>query len=271
MPWPWKTRSGDGSPHRSTDVTDSKALELKAAEFAQELDLTFKSVLGQDCPDFVVDRLQLSGKAGPTVRLVVRPKDDAEIELTISGALALTIGCSFGCEWDREARFLKVQKADLYVSPVNEGTPLFRYEYQSSMSHQWPSAHLQIHAHRDEFLYAMLRAKRGKSKARQRPLHDGKGKIPRLSMVHFPVGGPRLRPCIEDILQMVINEFGVDCEQGAQDVLDQGRERWRRRQVSALVRDVPSEATRALRDMGYRVRPPRSGPVADRLKNLRRI
>ncbi len=58
----------------------------------------------------------------------------------------------------------------------------------------------------------------------------------------------------------MISECGFDANQGWQAHVDEGRERWRRRQASALVRAVPSEAVRVLTDLGYQVTPPDEEP-----------
>lgn len=66
--------------------------------------------------------------------------------------------------------------------------------------------------------------------------------VPRMSDLHFPVGGSRFRPCLEDILDMLVRELGVDHQPGWRDALADGRERWRRMQTAAVVRDAPGEA-----------------------------
>lgn len=68
-----------------------------------------------------------------------------------------------------------------------------------------------------------------------------------------------MRPCLEDFLQFLINEFRIDTLPDAFGVLADGRERWRRRQIAALVRDAPDEAVRLLTEIGYDVTPPESG------------
>ncbi|WP_143517140.1 hypothetical protein [Pseudonocardia sp. MH-G8] len=62
-------------------------------------------------------------------------------------------------------------------------------------------------------------------------------------------------------MAFVLHEFGVDRQPDAPHVLREGRERWRRRQIAALVRDAPDEAVRVLRDLGYAVADPTDGPV----------
>ncbi|MEP9381119.1 hypothetical protein [Nocardioides sp. KR10-350] len=77
---------------------------------------------------------------------------------------------------------------------------------------------------------------------------------------------------MEDVLQMLITEFGVDTQPDAQQVIEEGRARWRRRQTAAIVRDAPAEAVRVLREeLGYQVIEPTTGPADERLGNLTRF
>src|SRR5262249_2529202 len=126
-----------------------------------------------------------------------------------------------------------------------------------------PAAHIQLHAHRDEFLYMLMASNEGRPKVRQI-----KGAVPRLSVFHFPVGGHRFRPCIEDVLQALIMEFGVDRMPQWRAAVEAGREGWRRRQLKAAVRDAPEDAAEALARMGWTVTPPEVIPPGqpDRLR-----
>ena len=112
----------------------------------------------------------------------------------------------------------------------------------------------RIHAERSA-LAALL--------VRNRPDHSGD-----LAKVHLPVGGVRMRPCLEDFLQLLVNEIGLDAEPGAQAAIDAGRVRWRRRQLSAMVRDDAEEAARVLRDLGYEVTTPTAGSRPSRVDRL---
>ena len=108
-----------------------------------------------------------------------------------------------------------------------KGTPLFRYDYLASPhSSAVPSAHFQVHAHRDEFLHAMYVSDRARSRPAQRKDLDPAS--PRgLRMIHFPLGGAQFRPCLEDVIELLINEFGVDAQPGWQNVIRCGRIVWR--------------------------------------------
>ena len=80
-----------------------------------------------------------------------------------------------------------------------------------------------------------------------------------------------MRPCLEDVLQMLHEEFGIDVEPGFQNVLDTGRARWRRRQLGAAVRDAPAEAARVLSEMGFTVTAPADGEPPERWEKLTRM
>lgn len=246
------------------------SLRDKAEAFAQELSETFAGVLGPDVPRFVAEPSPLGGRRK---RVVVRTEAGAEIPLSIGGRLALSMVCDYRCTWDSQSTYLKVHTANVHVLPINEPTPLFRYEFEADKSPRYPCAHLQVHAHRDEFIYTMVRGERRKPKDRaDAAIGEPKaGAVPRLSDLHFPLGGPRMRPCVEDVLHMLVSEFDVDVVSGAQSVIEAGRARWRRRQAAAIVHDSPAVAAEVLRSLDYKVRDPESGPAGERTDRLTRF
>ena len=71
--------------------------------------------------------------------------------------------------------------------------------------------------------------------------------------LHFPIGGHRFRPCLEDVLQMLIEEFGVDVPAGWRENLMEGRGMWREIQRKAPVSDHPEAAAQALEALGFGV------------------
>jgi hypothetical protein len=223
-------------------------------------------------PEFVAETSPQ--KSGPITRVIVRTDRNAEIPMSVNGEDALRLVVEYTCEWDHSQAFLAVRKASLAVSCVDVSEPLFRYEFVDAMSGgSFPAAHIHVHAHRDEFVYALFRGDHRKGRVRRnKVLANEGGKMPALSVVHFPVGGARMRPALEDVLQMVIQEFGVDAADGSQTVLDEGRARWRRHQAATLTRDAPAEALRVLRDLGYECTWTAEGPEpSERIDRLTAI
>ena len=119
--------------------------------------------------------------------------------------------------------------------------PLFRWEYLRQPESNVPCAHFHIHAHRDEAVYLLLTGKGNNARIKRRAaqLDEDAPVVPQLSDLHFPLGGPRFRLCLEDILQFLVEEFGIDCETGWKDAIHQGRADWRRVQLGWSFATVP--------------------------------
>src|SRR5690242_21769004 len=98
----------------------------------------------------------------------------------------------------------------------------------------------------------------------------GGDRIPQVSDLHFPLGGHRFRPCLEDVLEMLLDELGVDCPRDVRRVLAEGRERWRLKQVAASATDSPETAARVLRELGYQATRVDGAALPDLPDGLRR-
>jgi hypothetical protein len=115
-----------------------------------------------------------------------------------------------------------------YAADDDEST-LCRFDYERDKQ-GYPEAHLQIY---------------GKSPA----LAEWSGKPRReLERLHFPVGGRRYRPTLEDVIEFLIAEGLADGRVGWRDVLDAGREEYWRIQLRAAVRRDPLTTLAVLRD-----------------------
>lgn len=104
---------------------------------------------------------------------------------------------------------------------------------------QVAASHLQIHAHRDALTYVMTRAGSATRRGRRRAESE---EVPMMQELHFPMGGHRFRPALEDVLEMLIDEFGIDNDQNAREALKRGRLVWRQTQTKSAVRDDPESA-----------------------------
>lgn len=196
--------------------------------------------------------------------------DDTEgIVVPVGGGGLLALEVSYRCELDGEGRYLKVlnSKIAVYAGRRPKGDPLFRFEYVHDQGEGLPVGHLHVHAHRDQFTRVMtLAAMDGASRRQVAP--DAELEAARMSRIHFPTGGHRFRPTLEDVLQMIEEEFGAAPGPTWPTVLRANRIQWRRQQTGAAVRDCPSEAVRVLHELGYTVTDPEEGPKPDREDRL---
>ena len=185
-------------------------------------------------------------------RFAVRQAPDTGIPLSVQGNPLLTLKVDYKCRLDGHDRFLAVDVSNIKVfqGAVAAGEPLFRFEYVREPDDGVPAAHLQLHAHRDALTYVMTKCGTSTTRAKRRV---SSGVAPRISELHFPMGGHRFRPCLEDVLEMLISELGVDHPRSARDALREGRMVWRRFQARSVVRDSPEEAIEVLRALGYAV------------------
>ncbi|NDZ95655.1 hypothetical protein G3I13_16320 [Streptomyces sp. SID6673] len=192
----------------------------------------------------------------------------------------LRLEVRYECALDGHRTFLAIEKAEVHVFVEPNGrNPLFRYEYVRNIGDRLPCAHIQFHGTHPELEAAMADA--GDSTPRSKKRKSGKRRVV-LSDLHFPVGGPRFRPPLEDVLAMLIEEFGVkpngQSVRHALEFLASEREDWRRTQVAVVVRDAPSRAVETLVDLGYVVKWPwwrkvlrRQPAPADNIKKLQRL
>lgn len=193
-------------------------LILEAERFADDLaDLLEKTVSDQP----PVRALAVEG------RVLVAPitedgEQRADIPLSVRGEHRLDLRFDFRCSWDFARKFLAVESSRFALKLPHLGEPLIRFDYLST--HTWSPAHVQVHGESSAFGY----------------LHafTGSLKPPKVQALHIPVGGRRLRPCLEDVVDFAIHDLAVDAKDGASARIAEGQSRWKRLQVNAAMRDV---------------------------------
>lgn len=237
-------------------------LEEQAVQFAADLTAAVHAI-APTCEPFGALAMD-----SPEGRFYVQQEPDTGVPLTVEGAALLTLKVAYRCTWDSSEQFLAVETSHVkvYAAAQARGEPLFRYEYVRKAGRDHPGAHLQVHAHRDGIAHVMSRAGRSTPRARRRA---DDAAVPAMSELHFPLGGARYRPCLEDVLEMLVCELGVDCPDGARQALAASREVWRRQQLRSAVRDAPADAAETLAALGYTLTPPGSGSPPDNLDRLR--
>lgn len=224
-------------------------LKERVEEFAGDVTRTLQAVLGDTEVDLTATLLD--------DRFTVSTTNPSGIELRVAAEPLLQLRVQFECGWDTPAKFMAINRSEFHVLVCGDREVLFRYEFLRETTTGIPTAHLQIHGHRDALTFAMARVggRSKRARRRRRP-----GALPRMSELHFPLGGSRFRPPLEDVLHMLVEEFGVDAADEWRQHLADGRESWRRTQTKAAVRDSPEDAASVLRDLGYRVDHPDGGP-----------
>ena len=162
-----------------------------------------------------------------------------------AGQARLMLKIEFRVSLDEESEFLAVQHSTygLWVRPVprRKPRPVFRVEYDRAAYNKSP-AHVHVHAESLEFGW----------------IYGSAGLAPpRLFEIHFPVGGRRFRPTVEEFLKFLDREeLFVDWQEGWATIVDASLSEWERNQAQATVRQHTDAAVAQLRRMGYGVTPP---------------
>lgn len=204
--------------------------------FADELTNLFSGVL-ESPPVFEVFENNLI--ANPR-RIFIYKAGAGGIPITIDTKPVFQLILSYACSWNPITEQMTIVNSEFSVLLEGVKEPLWRYDFNRSMNTA-PVAHLNVHAHRDEIAWARALSKRNS--------HEGV----KVSKLHFPFGGVRFRPTIEDVLQMLIEEFQIDCKPGSKGIIEASRGRYFERQLEAAVKESPTVAIKALSRMGFEI------------------
>lgn len=228
-------------------TTPADSLKVQVDTFGQEMTSLLIGAL-PNMPDPVVEIVS----HGP--RYAIRAgTDGAGVPLFVGGVELATLKARVLCRLDFAKMYLAVESSTFELLAKLDRTPIIRFDYVRDMNTA-PNAHIQLHAHRGALSHLL-------SRANHLTPHD-------MSSLHIPVGGSRFRPCLEDLIQFVIQECGFDFNVGWEGLVEDGRERWRRLQVAATVRAIPDAAAKTLTDLGYQIQPPTT-PANVSMKALR--
>ncbi len=134
---------------------------------------------------------------------------------------------------------------DVGPDPQRSVRPVFRVEYVRNPK-SVPAAHIHFHAESSELGWIY-----GTSGSALR----------RFDSIHFPVGGRRFRPTIEDVLIMLDREeIFTDWKTPEwRSIVEQSRDESESRQAGAAAARFPDEAAATLRRLGYTVEAPAKG------------
>lgn len=138
----------------------------------------------------------------------------------------LWMDVSFQLRLDAEREHLMVHKSFVGLFGSKDAKHgLFHYDYERDKADGYPDAHLQVDASSELF----------------GTLNDPKCDPGRsLAQLHFPVGGKRFRPCLEDVIEFLAVERIAQARDGYEKILETGRERFRKNQLMAAMRRDPA-------------------------------
>ncbi|WP_460744453.1 hypothetical protein [Mariniluteicoccus endophyticus] len=194
---------------------------------------------------------------------LIRQEDEQGLVLLAGGKQILSLQLLYKLTRDRTDEHLRVVESQLRVMPVPGRRPVFRYEYdREKESGTQPAAHIQVHGNHPELQELMLGAGRGTTRSSER------SGVPDITDLHFPVGGTRFRPCVEDLVEFLIHEFRIEPSierNSALQKLAEGRARWREKQLRSAVRDAPWVAREVLASLEEPACEPRVPPEWFRL------
>ncbi|MGH3273565.1 MAG: hypothetical protein ACRDNZ_04470 [Streptosporangiaceae bacterium] len=213
-------------------------LQRQVEEFGQETAELLSATL-PGLPDPPVEILQRQD------RFIIGPPKQKPLPLYAGGQQLASIKVSLACGLDSIGRYLAIEESTFSLLATLDRAPVLRIHYYRTPRGK-SSAHLHVHGHRGALSHLLSQA------GHEHP-HD-------MSALHIPLGGRRYRPCLEDFIQFLMCECKFDSLPDWQQHVEAGRVRWRCRQAAAVVRDVPEEAARVLRELGYTVEAPVSPP-----------
>ena len=195
----------------------------------------FETVLSSDGAEAIVDVRSGTAVRSPGLALT-RSHDDP-------GGPALFLRARYIVEMDSQFDHLRVPSSMVGLwADVTGGwkrpRPIVRVEYDRNQSGRGrAAAHVHLHANSPELAWIY---------------GSGGRPAPDLHALHFPVGGHRFRPTLEEFLLFLDREnlFG-DWKEGWKPKVIRSLEAWERRQARATTRQFPDEAVGALQALGY--------------------
>jgi hypothetical protein len=158
------------------------------------------------------------------------------IPLSIGGAPTAHLVVSYRLTPDAEDRYLAVASSTFALSLDSAmSDELFHIDFERGKTDGYPEAHLQIAATSPHWQALSARA-------------SAKGR--ELGRLHFPVGGRRFRPTLEDLIDFLVTERLVAGRPGWEARVEQGRRGFHERQLRAAIRQYPDIARSALAELG---------------------
>jgi hypothetical protein len=170
-------------------------------------------------------------------------------------SIALTLGtrpphawldAAYTLQLDEEGVHLTVSRSRFGLYLDDDMTRvLAHWDYEREPVNDYPAAHVQVAGESEHFNELC-------NLARERLGLDCPSRS--LGEFHFPVGGRRYRPTIEDVIEFLIVERLVEWHPGWRESIDERRRDWEVRQLRAAVRRNPDVAIEELGVDGHLIK-----------------
>jgi hypothetical protein len=143
---------------------------------------------------------------------------------------------------DAEIQRLVVQRSTsrVYCHDDDFRSLVFHYDYDREPENDYPNPHFQVAGGNEHLDQLCNRAGVEKS----------------LPDLHFPVGGRRYRPSIEDVIEFLVVESLAPGRPGWEAAVAEHRRTWERIQLRSVVRRDQQTAAEELAARGWRLEPP---------------
>lgn len=176
--------------------------------------------------------------------ITTQDRDARDIEVTLGEKPpTMFLSIFYTLVADEERQYLTVDSSHfgIFLKEGRRGL-LAHWDYDRAPQNNYPPAHVQV-AGTSEVFAEMSRLARDKLnlKCPDRELRD----------LHFPVGGRRYRPSLEDVIEFLVIEGLVESRPKADEVIQKSRAGWEERQLRAAVRRNPEAAIKQLEDDGF--------------------
>lgn len=202
--------------------------DLVKATVSDDVDMRVVAVVGDEGSLFVIgSRIDTAGTNS------VKQMVGDYITIDELPEVALRAHWAFGP--NTSGQWIKVlwSQFGIYVKSKSDWAPFVRLEVDPNKD-EWAASHLNITG--ESTLLGYIWGRAGKPRRR-------------LQALHFPVGGFRFRPCLEDFLEFVIDEGLVPGRTGWNEALNATRDEYRLKQFRSLVTKYPNEARAVLDDL----------------------
>lgn len=216
-----------------TDVAD-EALLKESQAFAARLDELVRGVLpGDGLPRFRSEVVPDGHVQISTSPLPIRRSSEADAFAVLS--------VRYNCIWSRGVLAVR-GSAFMLRTPSAGGPPVLQVDYLRDPGRDMPASHFNVSSQHPGLLHMVDPEDVAQSEhGRNRQTHR----------LHLPTGGHRFRPALEDVLHMLIREFGIARRDSWRQTILRHRQAYREIQTMAAVRDHPASAVEELTRMGY--------------------